>query len=236
MVDVIEFFDRLLPRQLDEESSSLLRSKIEEMGIRVHLGMATEEILGQEEITGLKFKGGGGKLDTNMAVVAAGIRANVALAEETGLETDKGIVVNDILQSSQPAIFAAGDAIQHRDRLYGIIPATFEQARLVASNLLGEKKDYKGTIPWNSLKVAGIYLTSMGLINPVDASQEEIREVNKEEGIYKKLILDKGIIVGALWLGTKQGIDAISRAVDRRINVDKWKDSILSDDFDYSFL
>jgi len=234
-VEIVEFFEHLLPRQLDIQGSSLLKTEIEKMGMKVHLGLATEEILGQDEMKGLKFKGGQ-KLEADMAIVAAGIRPEIELGKEAGLETDRGLVVNDFLQSSDPKIFAAGDILQHGGKIYGIIPATFAQARLAASNILGDKKKYEGTIPWNTLKVVGLYLTSVGLINSEDETQEEIREERREENIYKKIILQDGIIIGALWFGTKHGVDHISRAISEKKNIEKWKDSILKDDFDFNLL
>jgi nitrite reductase (NADH) large subunit len=234
-VDVVEFFDRLLPRQVDEQGSSILKAQIEKMGMNVHLGVATEEIFGQDEVKGLRFKGGN-ELEADMAIVAAGIRPDIRIAKEAGLEIDRGLVVDDYLQSSHSKIFAAGDVLQHKGKIYGIIPASFAQAQVAAANILDQNKKYEGTIPWNTLKVAGLYVTSVGLINPENDSQEEIRVEKREEGVYKKIIIDKGIIVGAVWIGTKEGIDSISRAVTQRKNVEKWRDSILEDDFDFSLL
>ncbi|MFB0566498.1 MAG: NAD(P)/FAD-dependent oxidoreductase [Candidatus Aminicenantaceae bacterium] len=234
-VKVVEFFDHLLPRQLDSKGSSVLMSQIQKMGIDIHLGLATEEILGQNEVRGLIFKNGK-EMETDMAIVAAGIRSDVSIGKEAGLEVDRGIVVDDYLQTSDPKIFAVGDVVQHRGKIYGIIPATFAQARLAASNILGQKKKYEGTIPWNTLKVAGIYLASMGLISPEKDSQEEISTEIEEQGIFKKIIIEDGIIVGAIWIGTKKGLDHISRTMSEGKNIEKWKDSILDDDFDFSLL
>lgn len=234
-VEVVEFSEHLLPRQLDDQGSAILISQFEKIGINIRLGSATEEILGQGEMRGLKFKSGK-KLEADMAIVAAGVRSSIEVAKEAGLEIDRGLVVDDFLQSSSPKIFAAGDIIQHRGKVYGIIPATFEQARLAAFNILGQKKKYEGTIPWNTLKVAGIYLTSVGLVTPEKDTQEEIVADRREEGLYKKVILEKGTIVGAIWMGTKKGVGSISRAVTQRKNVEKWKNSILEDDFDFSLL
>lgn len=234
-VEVVEFFDRLLPRQLDIEGASLLKTKIEKMGIKVHLGVATEEILGQNEVRGLKFKGEN-EIETDMAIVAAGVRPNIRIAKEAGLETDRGLVVNDYLQSSKPEIFAAGDAIQHRGKVYGIIPASFNQARVAASNILGQKKKYEGTVPSNTLKVVGLDLASIGLVNPEEGAFEEFRKEKIEEGIYKKIVIQNGIVVGAIWMGTKKGVSDINRIISQEINVDKYKDSLLEDDFDYSVL
>jgi nitrite reductase (NADH) large subunit len=234
-VDVVEFFDRLLPRQLDIQGASLLKAQVENMGINVHLGLATEEILGQNDVRGLRFKGER-EIEMDMAIVAAGVRSNIRLAKEAGLETDRGLVTDDYLQSSNPKIFGAGDVIQHRGRVYGIIPSSFNQARVVASNILGKKEKYEGTVPSNTLKVAGLDLTSVGLVNPEEGTSEEFRKEKKEEGIYKKVVIQKGVVVGAIWMGTKKGVNEINRIISQKINIEKHKISLLEDDFDYSVL
>ena len=234
-VEVVEFFDRLLPRQLDIQGASVLRAQLENMGIKVQLGLATEEVLGQDEVRGLKFKGEK-EIEADMAIVAAGVRPNMRIAKEAGLETDRGLVVDDYLKSSNPKIFAAGDVIQHRGSVYGIIPASFNQARVVASNILGRKEKYEGTVPSNTLKVVGLDLTSVGLVNPEKGTCEEFRKEKKEEGIYKKVVIQKGVVVGAIWIGTKKGINEISRIISQKINVEEHKISLLEDDFDYSVL
>lgn len=234
-VDVVEFFDRLLPRQLDIQGASLLKAQVENMGINVHLGLATEEILGQNDVRGLRFKGER-EIEMDMAIVAAGVRSNIRLAKEAGLETDRGLVTDDYLQSSIPKIFGAGDVIQHRGRVYGIIPSSFNQARIVASNILGKKEKYEGTVPANTLKVAGLDLTSVGLVNPEEGTSEEFRKEKKEEGIYKKVVIQKGVVVGAIWLGTRKGVNEINRIISQKVNIEKHKISLLEDDFDYSVL
>jgi nitrite reductase (NADH) large subunit len=234
-VDVVEFFDRLLPRQLDIQGASMLKAQIENMGINVHLGLATEEILGQNDVRGLKFKGER-EIEMDMAIVAAGVRSNIRLAKEAGLETDRGLVTDDYLQSNNPKIFGAGDVIQHRGRVYGIIPSSFNQARVVASNILGKKEKYEGTIPSNTLKVAGLDLTSVGLVNPEEGTSEEFRKEKKEEGIYKKVVIQKGVVIGAIWMGTKKGVNEISRIISQKINIEKHKTSLLEDDFEYAVL
>ncbi len=234
-VKVVEFFLRLLPRQLDSEGASVLQSKIEDMGIKVQLGIVTEEILGEGRVEGLKFKSGE-KLDAQTAVVAAGVRPNIHLAVEAGLKTDKGIIVDDSLRTSQPCIFAAGDNVQHRDKIYGIIPASFNQARTVAFNIAGHEKEYTGTIPSNTLKVVGVDLTSIGLVTPEEGAAEEFRKVIKEKGIYKKIVIQNGKLVGAIWMGTKQNVNEINRIILQQIDVGKWKGTVLEEDFDFSDL
>jgi nitrite reductase (NADH) large subunit len=234
-VGVVEFFDRLLPRQLDQQGASILQSHIERMGIKVRVGTATEEFLGREEVSGLKFKGGD-KWDADMAVVAAGARPNLSLAKDAGLEVDRGLIVNEYLQTSDPSIYGVGDAVEHKGRVYGIIPASFDQARRAAHNVLGMEKKYLGTIPSNTLKVMGVHLTSMGMVNPEGKDFEELRKEIREEGIYKKVVLQDGVIVGAIWMGTKEGVNDITRLITQKTDVTEWKEALLEDRFDFSVI
>ena len=234
-IEVIEFFPNLLGRQLDPEGAAILQEQIEKMGIKVRLNAATEELLGEREVTGLRLKSGE-EVETDMAVIAAGVRSHLELAKDAGLETDLGVVVDDFLQTSHPQIYAAGDNLEHRGRIYGIIPASFQQARVAAHNVLGHKMKYEGTVPSNTLKVMGLSVTSVGLVNPEKGTCEEYRREIREEGIYKKITIQEGALVGAIWMGTKQGVNEISQMVTQRMNVQKWKDSLLQDDFDFSVL
>jgi len=234
-VQVVEFFPHLLPRQLDAEGASVLQSKIEDLGIKVQLGTATEEILGEGKVEGLKFKSGE-ELEAQTAVLAAGVRPNICLAAEAGLETDKGIIVDDSLQTSHPGIFAAGDNVQHRDKIYGIIPASFNQARTMAFNVAGHEKKYTGTVPSNTLKVVGLDLTSIGQVTPEEGTADEFRKMIKKEGIYKKIVIQNGKLIGAIWMGTKQNINEINRIILQQIDVEKWKESLMDEDFDFSVL
>jgi len=234
-VEIVEFFPRLLPRQLDQQGADILRSQIEGMGMRVRLGVVTEEILGGADVRGARLKDGT-TLDTGLVVIAAGVRANTALAQDTGLKSDKGVLVDDAMRTSRPEIYAAGDLTEHAGRLYGIIPAAFEQAKIAAHNIAGRAQDYKGTVPSNSLKVAGLAVTSVGEINPEPGTREELRAARPEQGIYKKIVLHEGRLTGAIWMGTKQGVNDISRMVTRNADVEKWKNQLLDDDFDFSLL
>ena len=234
-VEIVEFSPLLLPRQLDTQSAGILKSQLEKMGIKIQLGLATEEFVGENEIEGLKFKGEE-VLQAKLAIVAAGVRSNVKMAQEAGLETDRGLVVNDYMQTSNPKIFAAGDNVQHKGVVYGIIPASFEQARTAAHNILDLSEKYEGTVFSSTLKVVGLDVTSIGMVNPEEGICEEFRKEMKEEGVYKKIVLQDGLAVGAIWMGTRKDVNEIIRLVTQKVSVEKWKDSLLEDDFDFSVL
>jgi nitrite reductase (NADH) large subunit len=231
-VRVVEFFDRLLPRQLDASGAAILKAQIEKMGIDVRLGTVTEEILGDGEARGLYFQGGS-RLEADMVIIAAGVRPDVDPAREAGLAVNRGIVADDLLRSSAPDIFVAGDAAEHRGNVYGIIPATFEQSRTAAYNMLGIEKPYAGTVPSSTLKVAGVSVTSVGLVAPDEDGYEVLARQVPEEGVYKKIVLKDGLLVGAIWMGTKRGVAEVSRLVGLNKNVAHRKNDLLEDAFDW---
>ena len=234
-VSVSEFFDRLLPRQLDPSGAALLRAQVEQLGISVRLGASAEEITGDAEASGLRFHDGS-TAEADMVVFAAGVRPNVALAKEADIEVDRGVVVDDTLRTSHPDVYAAGDVAQHRGRVYGIIPASFDQARAAAFNMLGMEKRYEGTVPSNTLKVVGVFVTSVGLVNPESPGYEMIAKEDAGAGTYKKIVLKDGILEGAIWMGTKKGAAEIARLTASRKNVAAWKSEILEDGFDFARL
>jgi nitrite reductase (NADH) large subunit len=234
-VQVVEFFPRLLPRQLDDEGASLLKSQIEDMGISVHLGMACQEILGSGEVTGLRFKDGQ-EFETETVIVAAGVRPETQLAAQAGLKTERGIVVDHHLQTSDSRVFALGDNIEHAGKTYGIIPATFEQAKVAAAVISGEQVDYTGTIPSNSLKVVGLDVTSIGLVNPEQKECREFRKMDEAAGVYKKIVFFEDTLVGVILMGTKNGVAEFNRMIKDKTEIGQEHERLLEDDFDFSIL
>ncbi|MFO7734041.1 MAG: FAD-dependent oxidoreductase [Candidatus Aminicenantes bacterium] len=231
-VRVVELLDRLLPRQLDTTGAAILKDQIERTGIAVRLGTATEEILGDGQVLGLRFKGGD-QAEAEVVIIAAGVDPDLELAREAGLRVDRGIVVDDRLGTSRPEIFAAGDVAEHRGRVYGIIPASFEQARAAAHNMLSMDLPYQGTVASNTLKVAGLYVTSAGLAVQEEGTSEVLTRQAPEEGLYKKIVLREGRIVGAIWMGTKKGAAEISRLVAGKKDVSTVKHDLFEENFDF---
>jgi len=232
-VSVVEFFDRLLPRQLDPAAAGILKHQIEKTGISVRLGAVSREILGAEEVRGIRFESGD-EVEADLVVIAAGVKPELALAKDAGLTVERGIVVDDRLRTSRPEIFAAGDVAEHQGRVYGIIPASFEQARAAAGNMLGMDMPYSGTVPSNTLRVAGLYVTSVGEVNPEARGHEVLVRSVPEDGLYKKIVLKEGRLVGAIWMGTKKGALEIGRFVALKKDVESRKGDLLEDTFDFA--
>ena len=232
-VEVVEIFPRLLPRQLDQYGAAILKNRIASRGIDFILGAKTVEILGRDIVSGIQLDSGV-EVSGDLVLVSAGMRSNVQLAMEAGIKVNRGVVVDGYLRSSADDVYAIGDVAEFEGRVYGIIPAAVDQARIAAKNVLEEEKEvYTGSIPSNMLKIVDIDLASMGIVNPEEDRYEEIKRIDDEKGIYKKLVLDQGKIVGAIILGDRQGITAIKRLMTQKTDITKHKHSILADNFDY---
>ena len=232
-VTVVEMFPRLLPRQLDQDGASILKNRITSRGIDIVLGAKTVEILGRNTVSGILLDRGK-EISGSLILISAGMRSNTKLALEAGIKVNQGIVVDGRLRTSTKDVYAIGDVAEFKGTVYGIIPAALEQARIAAANILGtEHNVYAGTISSNTLKVVDVDLTSVGLVNPEEPKYEEIKKEDKKKGVYKKLVLDKGKIVGAILLGDKKGVTSIRKLIAQKTDIAKYKDSILQDDFDY---
>lgn len=231
-VDVIEVFDRLLPRQLDAEAAAILKAQFERSGIGIRLGETTQEVLGDGAVRGLRF-GSGGTLGADAVIVAAGMVPETGLAREAGLKVGRGILVDDRMRTSHPGVFAAGDAAEHAGRTYGIIPAAFEQARAAAHAMIGLDLPYGGTVPSNTLKVAGLHLTSVGEVHAAGPGFESVVRAEPEAGLYRKIVLFEGRLVGAIWMGTKKGAVEIGRFVALKKDVERYKKDLVEDAFDF---
>jgi nitrite reductase (NADH) large subunit len=232
-VQVFEVFDRLLPRQLDPAGAAILKAQIEKTGISVRLGTATKEILGNGRVRGLRLESGD-EVETDAVVVAAGVKPEIGLARDAGLAVGRGVVVDELMHTSDPWIFAAGDVAEHRGTVYGIIPAAFEQARAAARNMLGQEMPYAGTVPSNTLKVAGLHVTSVGDFGGEGQGLESLVQAVPEQGLYKKIVLQGGRLVGAIWMGTIKGASEVSRLVALNKDVGWRKADLLEETFDFT--
>ena len=224
-ITVVEFFPRLLPRQLDVEGAKRLQAIMEGMGFTFRLGAKTQEIAGTETVNGVHLEGGE-ILPARMVLISAGVRPNMDLAGPLGLDTDKGIKVDERLRTNQADVYAAGDVAEFRGMPYGIWPAAMEQGKTAGNNMGGGDMVYAGTTMANTLKVVGIDLASAG---DIDAeNKRESRTVSDKE-IYKKIVLDNNRIIGCIMLGDTKGFNKITKAMSEKRDVSAEKDRILLD-------
>ena len=161
---VVEFFPRLLPRQMDVAGAAILARQMEDMGFTFHLGAKTREIAPGPEGLTVNLESGE-KLKGDLVLISAGVRPDLSLAQALGLDIDKGVKVDDTMKTSRDGIYAAGDLIEHRGRFYGIWPAAMEQGAVAGAAMAGQAAKYEGTLPSNVLKVVGIDLVAAGDID-----------------------------------------------------------------------
>jgi nitrite reductase (NADH) large subunit len=227
-VTVVEFFPRLLPRQLDVDGAKRLQAIMEGMGFSFRLGAKTQEITGDNLVTGVSLEGGE-SLSAQMVIISAGVRPNMELAQPLGLETDKGIKVDERLRTNQPDIYAAGDVAEFRGMPYGIWPAAMEQGKTAGTNMAGGDSVYKGTTMANTLKVVGVDLASAG---EIDAEGKFDSKMVTDEKIYKKIVLDNNLIIGCIMLGDKKGFNQITQMMSEKRDIAEIKDQLKAEGFD----
>jgi len=225
-VTVVHGLDVLMERQLDPYAASLLRRSLEERGIRFVMNAMTVAILGEQRVTGLRFKDGR-EIPADLVVMAAGIKANIELAKAAGLQCAHGIVVDDTMQSFDPRVYAVGECAQHRNRVYGLVAPLWEQARVCATHLAGNGHlRYQGSLIATRLKVTGIELYSAGELNRVGGS-EELRFCDPEAGVYKRLLLRDQRIVGVLLYGDARDANWYQELMVGRVDVSLFRDVLL---------
>ncbi|MBF0381048.1 MAG: NAD(P)/FAD-dependent oxidoreductase [Magnetococcales bacterium] len=201
-VTVVHLMDILMERQLDAVSAAMLKSELEEQGMKFLLGASTKSILGENgKVTGVSFKDGS-SIDVDLVVMAVGVRPSIALAKDAGLDCERGIIVDDLMVTSDPDIVAVGECVEHRGDLYGLVAPLYEQGRVLANYLAGDKEPgaYTGSTVSTRLKVTGIDLFSSGDING-DDNTDEIIFRDPSRSVYKKLIIRNNQIQGAVLLG-----------------------------------
>ncbi len=221
---VVEFFPRLLPRQLDVDCGEMLKEEIERMGISVVLDAATEEILGVDFVKGIRIKDGP-ELEADIVLIQAGVRPTISLAKEAKLETNKGIIVNEFLETSEQDVYAVGDCIEYKNQTWGIIPACMEQSKILAASILGKKKvEYIGTIPKSTLKILGISLTSIGIFDPSEeegGGWEILKKSDKKDCCYQKIVLKDNKLKGAILFGENKALSFINKNIGAEVEKDE---------------
>ena len=198
-VTLLHLMDRLMERQLDAPAAELLKSLVERKGIKVILNANTARLHGETRVEGIELSDGR-RIDADAVVFAAGIRPNIALAKDAGIPVNRGVVVDDVMQTGAPDIFALGECAEHRGICYGLVEPAYEQARVLAQHLAGSAAAYSGSVVATNLKVSGVSVFSAGDFMGADGS-EAILLNDVRHGTYKKLVISDGRLIGAVLVG-----------------------------------
>ncbi|WP_052457589.1 FAD-dependent oxidoreductase [Streptomyces sp. AcH 505] len=201
-VTLVHLMDRLMERQLDTPAGALLKRLVEAKGVSVVLEASTSHIVGETVVEGITFADGT-SIATDAVIFAAGIRPNAGLARDAGVSVNRGIVVDDLMQTSVPGIYALGECAEHRGTCYGLVEPAYEQARVLA-DVLGEgRAQYAGSVVATNLKVSGVSVFSAGDFLG-SAASEAIVLNDARLATYKKLVVENDRLTGAVLVGDTQ--------------------------------
>lgn len=199
-VNVVHICEHLMERQLDPTASKLLQREMEKQGMKFLLQKETAEIIGDDRVEGLRFKDGT-EIAADLVVMAVGIKPNVELARQSGIAVNRGIIVNDYLETSVPHIYAVGECAEHRGIVYGLVAPLYEQGKVLAERLYGIKgRTYTGSVVSTQLKVSGVDVFSAGEFMDQEGTSS-IKVYDEFRGIYKKVVIRDEKIIGAVLFG-----------------------------------
>lgn len=199
-VTVVHLMQDLMERQLDPQASAMLKAELERQGIRFKMGAQTAELIGGERVEGLRFADDT-VLDADFVVMAVGIKPNTLVARESGMEVNRGIVVDDYMQTSLEGVYSVGECTEHRGVCYGLVAPLFEQGMILAKHICGvETAPYEGSVVSTKLKISGVDVFSTGefLDSP---DHTVISHKDDWKRTYKKILLRDNIMVGAVLFG-----------------------------------
>lgn len=199
-VTVVHLLPTLMERQLDAAAAALLKASLESRGLKFRMPAKTTAILGEDRARGLRLEDGS-ELEADLVVMAVGIRPNIELAARAGLRCERGILVNDTLQTFDPSVYAVGECVQHRNNLFGLVAPLWDQARVCATHLaeLGVSR-YRGTLTATQLKVTGIEMYSAGDFLAAEGGEPLVLS-DPRQGVYKRLVIRGNRLTGVVLYG-----------------------------------
>lgn len=217
-VDVVHLMPHLMERQLDPIASRLLKAELEARGMNFLMEKETVEILGDERVTGLRFKDGS-IVEADLVVMAIGIKSNTETAKNNGIYVNRGIVVNDSMETSEPNVYAVGECAEHREIVYGLVAPLYEQGKVLAERISGnETAKYEGSVTGTQLKVAGVDLYSAGEIFE-DGTTKSVMVYNELEGKYKRVLIRNNRIVGIVLYGDTKDSTRLFRMLTKKEDI-----------------
>ncbi len=227
---VIEFAPRLMPRQIDDMGGRLLKNSIESLGVKVHTDTQTQEIQGNGKVQKMLFKNGE-ELDVDMIIVSAGIRPRDELAKDCGLDVHPrgGVIINNKLQTSDPDIYAIGEVALHNGLIYGLVAPGYEMADVLASNLLGDRKEFKGADTPTKLKLMGVDVANFGDAFGETPDSKTMVYQNDPKGVYQRLTLSKygDYLLGGMLVGDASLYNQLLQVMKNKTAVPKDPEELL---------
>ncbi|MHC1585524.1 MAG: NAD(P)/FAD-dependent oxidoreductase, partial [Candidatus Syntropharchaeia archaeon] len=233
---VVELADRILSAVFDAEASEIMEEHLRSSGVEIITNNSVDEITGGDRVDGVILRDGK-RIDSQMVIIAIGVRPNLHLVKDTDIEVNRGIMVDNHMETSIKGIFAAGDVAEAYDMLNGDrrpIPIWlngYRQGRIAGYNMAGFSAEYEGGFTQNSIEVLGLPTISVGITNPEGEAYEILKRSDGRK--YRKIVLKNDVIVGAIFIGCIDRAGIITGLIRDRINVKNFKDALLDDNFGF---
>jgi len=229
VVKVFEYAPQLMPRQLDREAAALFAEMVRAKGIEAHTDSSVKELLGSPRVEGLALADGR-RFEAELVVLTTGIKPNTDWVRRSGIHCDRGVVVDDRMQTSTDAVFAAGDVAQWRESVVGLWTSAIEQAKVAAVNAAGGNSSYRGFLPVTILKCLGIPLVSMGEIAEDGGGYSSRIRHDLKGSTYRRVVFREGIPVGAVLLGSTQGMGELRKLIENGLELEHLRRRIVPDE------
>jgi len=236
-VTIIELADRILSATFDQKASLIIEESLKKIGCRVITGNTVTQIKGTKKVQQIILKNGT-KISANLIILAIGVKPNVDLVKGTPIKINKGILVNEFMETNIEGIYAAGDCAEGKDLLLGINrpiaiwPVAYEQGKIAGYNMSGRKTKYDGGLLMNSVELVGIPTISVGLTNPPEEKNCEIIDYfEPEKSIYKKVVIKEKKIVGAIFINEIDRAGIYTGLIREKVDVSSFKEHLLKEDF-----
>ncbi len=236
-VTIVELADRILSSTFDKKASGIIQAALEKIGCQLIINNTVIEIKGSnKKINGVMLKSRR-KIDTDLVIVAIGVRPNIDLVKDTPIKVNKGIIVDNFLQTNIKDVYAAGDCCEFRDdslkmnQIIAIWPIAVRQGKIAGYNMTGLKKQYLSGLAMNSVELCGIPTISVGETNPQQEGYEILEYYNPEVPVYKKIVLKGQRIAGAIFINDIERAGIYTGLIKDRVNTKAFKEYLLKEDF-----
>lgn len=215
-VTVVHLAPHLMNAQLDPAGGAMLRKAIERMGIFVRTGVSVAAVQGGERVEAVRLTDGE-VMPADLVVLACGIAPRTEAAKASGVPVNRGVLVNDVLATQVPGVYAVGECAEHAGKVYGLVQPIWDQCAVLADVLTGAnpKSRYRGSKVYARLKVMGVEVAAMGVTDPETDADEVVQIVEDRRGVYRKLVVRDGKLIGAMLVGDADAAPGLIQLFDR---------------------
>ncbi len=235
-VTLVELMRRVLFPVLDDAGADYVHKELKNLGVKLVLEDSVVELKGDKRVKEVVLSSGK-TIKANSVIVAVGVRPNLDFVADSDIEVNKGIIVNDYMQTNIDTIFAAGDVVEAYDivisqkRPIPILPLAARQGRVAGLNIIDSNVKYKGGFPTNSITIGNISFISMGI---VDSDEFEVLKI-KKDGEYRKFLIHDDKLIGAILVGNIEKAGMFNWMIQNRFDVSWIKDTFLNSDFGWKY-